>query len=456
MKRFVFAFIATAAVSSVTATASAQVWLRDRAATQGPGIRSGDLEYHPGIAVEVGYDSNYFNRAPASACANVNSCTDGSGYQPVDTARLRVTPSFHVSTLSSQRSEGGAPAPPPKVSFDAGAALIYSEFLTNADKLGRNREFGVAADLAIGIAPGRPVGFNILDNFTRTAQPSLDPDPNVGLDRDDNRAAGELVFTKPGGLLDWRFGYAFGLTYFEKSSVQSLNNTRNEVYTKGRWKFLPRTALVYDGNFQAIHYTNSTPGLNDSTPLRTRVGLSGLFTDRLSVLAMVGWGASFYKNGQDFDSVIGQLELRYFLTGAAPEAGTTAPSMSSFAVGFTRDFFNSYLGNYYERDRGYVQLSALFAQRFYLGLDAGVAAIRYSTILDRATDGHEVHPGFTDIRFDASLFGEYRVKDWLGFNATVQYLGESSSAKIPATTRSGVLDMKFNRVQALVGVRAFF
>ena len=431
MKRYVFGFVA-AAITTISASASAQVWLRDRSATQGPGIRSGDLEYHPGIGVELGYDSNYFNR----------STSYGAALPVVDTVRLRITPSFHVSTLTTQRSEGG-PTTPPKVSFDAGAALAYSEFLTNSDKLGRNREFGVLGDLAIGIAPGRPWGFNILDNFVRTTQPSLVADTTFGLDRDDNRAAGELVYTKPGGLLDWRFGYAFGITYFEKSSVQSLNNIRHEIYTRGRWKFLPRTAFVYDGNLQFIKYSNATT-LSDSTPLRTRVGLSGLFTDRLAVLAMVGWGASFYKNGNDFDSVIGQLEFRYFLTGAAPEAGTQAPSMSSVAIGFTRDFFNSYLGNFYERDRGYVGLNALFAQRFFLGIDAGVALIRYV--------GATATP-FNDTRFDASVFGEYRIRDWLGINATLQYLGELSDAKgqLP-----GNLDLKFNRFQALGGVRAFF
>jgi hypothetical protein len=442
MKRHVFGFVA-AAITTISASASAQVWLRDRANTQGPGIRSGDLEFHPGIGVEVGYDSNYFQRSTRYTAAD--------NLPVIDTVRLRVTPSFHVSTLTTQRKDGG-PAIPPKVSFDAGAALVYSEFLTNADKLGRNREFGVLGDLVIGIAPGRPWGFNILDNFVRTTQPSLVADTTVGLDRDDNRAAGELVYTKPGGLLDWRVGYAFGITYFEKTPIQPLNNVRHEIYTRGRWKFLPRTAFVYDGSVHFIHYTNSS-ALNDSTPLRTRVGLSGLFTDRFAVLAMVGWGSSFYKSqagqpSKDFDSVIGQLEFRYFLSGAAPEAGTQAPAMSSIAAGFTRDFFNSYLGNFYERDRFYVGVNALFAQRFFLGIDAGAAIIRYVGI-----PGKEA---FNDTRLDATLFGEYRVRDWLGFNATFQYLGERSTNRIPTGTPASGFDLQFDRFQALAGVRAMF
>ncbi len=64
---------------------------------------------------------------------------------------------------------------------------------------------------------------------------------------------------------------------------------------------------------------------------------------------MVGWGASFYDNPAGFaaqpqyDSVIGQAELKWFLS-AGP--GIAAPSdvglsLSSVALGYTRDFQNS-------------------------------------------------------------------------------------------------------------------
>jgi hypothetical protein len=220
---------------------------------------------------------------------------------------------------------------------------------------------------------------------------------------------------------------------------------------------LPRTAFVYDGNFQVKNYPNAPAGLSDSYPVRTRVGLSGLVTDRMSLLAMIGWGASFFHNraaaGEDFDSVIGQAELKFYLTGAAPEAGTAAPALSSIAIGFTRDFQNNAISNYYEQDRGYVAVDALFAQRFYLNLNAGISAIHYSQVHDRGT-GAVVNAPFTDTRVDASLFGEYRVRDWLGFNATLTALSESSSTIIHYANAD--LSLKFVRFTALGGVRAFF
>ena len=476
MNRLLLASLVSSGLITVSAPASAQAWLRDRATTQGAGIRSGDFELHPGIAAEVGYDSNYFNRAPNNNSGRVGGAP---GYPIVDTVRLRITPSFYISTLGQQRRADGTAGPPPSVTFSAGAAFIYSQFLMNAgqdtgataatrDKLGRDFEYGIIGDLAASIAPGRPWGLNLLENFQRTAQPGLDPLVEAGLNRIENRVGAEIVHTRPGGLLDWRLGYAFGLTYFEESasssnlvSAQAFNNTRHEVYTQGRWRFLPRTAIVYNGSFAIQQYATETPGISNSRPLRTRIGLSGLITDRFAVLALVGWGASFYNNAgtgnRDFDSIIGQLEFRYFLNGAAPEAGVPAPPASaSIAAGFTRDFVNSYIGNFYVRNRGYVGVNTLIGQRFLVTLDAGASAMQYADILDRGT-GALIKPSFTTVRVDTTLFLEYRIKDWLGLNATYQFLGEFGNQTLPAnSTKAVTYSIGFQRHQAFLGLRAFF
>ncbi len=449
MKRLLFACTASA-ITILSSSASAQVWLQDRAATQGEGIRSGDIELHPGIGAELGYDSNFF-QAPANT----------PGYPVVGTAVMRVTPSFSVSTLTANRAAG---AEPPKVTFRAGAALAYEEYLTNTAALQRNRDFGVIGDMALAIAPGRPLGFNLLDNFNRTAQPFLVADGTAGLNRDENRVAGEFVYTRPGGLLDWRLGYAFNNVYFEDPTVSYLNDVKHEIYTRGRWKFLPRTALVYDGSAQFIRYSGNV--LPNSSPLRSRIGLAGLVGDRISVMAMIGWGASFYDTSRapvgQFDSVIGQAEVRYFFGGTAPEAGQQATTtMSSFAVGFTRDFVNNFFTAFYEQDRGYVSLSGLLAQRFYLSLQAGFSAIRYSPMLDTQGGATTLSTGagqgaFTDTRADASLYGEYRLTNWLAVTGTLQYLGEFSNHSFQELNSSMLIPLGFSRFQGLAGLRAFW
>src|SRR5450432_1183576 len=91
----------------LTAHAQTQPWLADRRYGEGIGIRVGDLELHPGISGEVGYDSNYFLRAPEET--------------PVAAYRLRITPSISLATLGGQRSGAGSTAGPTHVQFRAGA-----------------------------------------------------------------------------------------------------------------------------------------------------------------------------------------------------------------------------------------------------------------------------------------------------------------------------------------------
>src|SRR6188768_2225958 len=101
---------ATVLLGAISLQAHAQAqqpWLADRRYGEGIGVRVGNLELHPGISGEIGYDSNYFLRAKSE--------------DPLSAYRLRVTPSITVSSLSLQRMQGaGAPAIRPSVLFRGG------------------------------------------------------------------------------------------------------------------------------------------------------------------------------------------------------------------------------------------------------------------------------------------------------------------------------------------------
>src|SRR5688500_17509783 len=73
-------------------------WLPDRSYTEGPGIRVGDLELHPGVAVRGGYDTNVF-RTPGTA-------DDPEVASPI----LAITPHLNLTTLSRQRLTQGESA----------------------------------------------------------------------------------------------------------------------------------------------------------------------------------------------------------------------------------------------------------------------------------------------------------------------------------------------------------
>src|SRR3954466_1448490 len=91
--KFCLTLAATVLLGAISLQAHAQAqqpWLADRKYGEGMGVRVGNPELHPGIAGEVGYDSNYSWRAPSEP--------------PVLSAyRIRITPSISLSTLGLQR-----------------------------------------------------------------------------------------------------------------------------------------------------------------------------------------------------------------------------------------------------------------------------------------------------------------------------------------------------------------
>ncbi|HKQ70710.1 MAG TPA: hypothetical protein VJT73_15295 [Polyangiaceae bacterium] len=437
--RLTTAAIALGLTFSTVSLAQDQVWLKDRRYGEGIGVRAGDLEIHPGVAGEFGYDSNYFLRS------------DSGGPPPASSLRLRITPSLSLSTLSQQRrdAEGGT-TEPPKVSFRAGAAATYNEFIATKsqqqDEFSKQRNIGGLANLQLTILPGRPLSVDLYGDFLRSVQPSKIAEFNF--DRLNARFGGGFIWAPGGGMFDWRVGYEYGLTYFEDAQFRNLSNAYNQVNTRGRWRFLPRTAFLFDANAGFIRY-NQGPTLQlPSDPVRARIGLNGLVSPSFALLAMVGWGASFYKGvaAQQFDSVIGQAEFKWFITpnpGLDPSAATLA--LSSVSVGFSRDFFNSYLGNFYARDRGYLNVSYFFGGRFLLVADGGVAAFEYPDLIASGT----FVPAFTTLRIDSTLFGEYRVADSFGLNATLRYTANLTDQVV----NGDPLDWK--RFEGFVGARWF-
>lgn len=419
------------------AEAQVQPWLSDRRYTEGRGIEVGDFELHPGAAAEFGYDSNYFRRADDE--------------DPIGSLRLRITPSFSVSTLTARRR--GEDAAPPMVAFRAGIFATYEEFFpvsgsqAGKDAMAENRNIGGRLEFNVDFAPGRVVFGSVHGGLTRNIQPS-----DIGIQSESfNRllpdGGAEIGFAPGGGNFDWRFGFNFYGTFFESSDFTDLNNYNYEAITRGRWRFLPRSALTFDGRFSFIDYPDEAIK-TDSHPVRARLGYNGLITNSFAVLLMGGWGASFYTPPPqpDFDSFIGQAEVKWLITPSpSTDPAAASLSLSSLAAGFIRDFADSYIGTYVEVDRGYLKFSYLFAGRFLLIIDGGVGPNIYPEIPRFS------QPPFTTIRVDASVFGEYRFVDWFGVNATVRY--DTNITDVVLDSGGAQEALQWQAFQAYLGAR---
>src|SRR5580658_5025547 len=145
------AFLVASGALLFPASANAQEWLKDRMYQEGQGVRTGDFEWHPGIAVEGGYDSNYFLRSDKTGVVN------GSPGAPVmGSPEMRVTPSLSLASVGPRRSEGEASSPPPPLSFRLNASGTYQEFFGQLSPDQRN--FSINTNARLNILPDRPFG----------------------------------------------------------------------------------------------------------------------------------------------------------------------------------------------------------------------------------------------------------------------------------------------------------
>ena len=127
-----------------------------------------------------------------------------------------------------------------------------------------------------------------------------------------------------------------------------------------------------------------------------------------------------------------------------PAAATLA--VSSLAFGASRDFSDSFVGTYVERDRGYVNLSYFYSGQVLVIVEGSAGPSRYPQI--RAI---EPKP-FSVLRVDGSVFTEYRFTNAFGLNATARY-----ATNISESTTSGLAglaeNLQWKQFEAYAGFR---
>jgi hypothetical protein len=471
MKRAITAILSASVVlASWTSVADAQEqkWLADRKYREGMGYRIGDFELHPGLGATFGYDSNYFHRAESDI-----------GGAPVAAMRLRVSPSLSLSTLGAQRRGDG---PPPSIGFRTELMATYNEFFavsgtdTDKQRMSDQRDVAGRFNLGFDIFPGREWSAKLNGGVSRAIRPTQSGSTagSSSFNRWLPTGTGRLTWRPGSGLLDWDLGYEFQGRFFEDASLGGLDRQVHNISTRGRWRFYPRTALIYEGEVGFVSYPTAGAGVTlkgDSNPVRSRFGLNGLITPSFSILALAGWGASFYSAPQgsiaspastveDFDSFIGQLELKWYL-GRQPRSNPLAVSgaLSAISVGFERDFQDAYFGSYNERNRGYLRFSYLFGGAFLMSLEGGGSAVVFPAQQNTADIEYSTPGGWTDARIDAKLFAEYRVKDSVGINAEVGFDGYFSETTVTftdqATSTRFTDPIAYKQVTAFLGLRWF-
>lgn len=473
--------LSAAALCATTAVAQqSQPWLGDRRFGGGIGLRAGDFELHPGIAGEVGFDSNFYQAAdkltPDGLVVAIPTQyqplrPDGSRFGATGTFneprvgvfRFRVTPSLSLKTLGPQRTEGdGAGATPPKVSLDADASVSYNELISTdsqySDAVADDRYLSADLGVNVGILPQRPWGGTITGAYSREVQPVNDPQAPPSFGRSTFRAGAALNWRPGGGMLEWSLGYDMAYVAFESNRFASFSSVSHSAVLKGRWLFLPRTALLYSGDYGVLTYPNGNDNVKpQGSPLSSRLGINGLITNHLGALVIVGWKSMFFENDENYDSLVGNAELTWYplpRPDLAPEAATVG--LSAISLGYRRDASASYLGNYVQIDGVYARSSYFFGGMVLASLEAGLDHLQrpvgYFPNLTRQT------AAFSENRVNVTAFVEYRTSDTFGINTTLRYSGNMTDQLIPLSSDPAADvydDLSFNRFEAWLGVRWF-
>ena len=436
------ALAAVLALAAIPVSANAQLWLSDRRLKEGPGIRVGDLELHPALGGEVGYDSNYSLRAPSE--------------DPDPKYRLKITPAFSVSSLGRQRRLVEIDKPP-MVMFDATAyATYHAVFAAGADNSREDsktqQHVDGGASLLVRLGYRRPLGGDLGIDYQHFSERSNLPGESNAFDRGSVRVTPGITWMPGGGLFEWRVGYEFMYSYFVAAQFARLEHVDHALVTRGRWRFLPRTALLYDASYRYIGYTHESGPANGDV-VRARVGLNGLVLPRLALLAMGGWTSSFYDEKADSarrnaDNFLVHVEAKYFvlappsLDAAAGETPSATTGLSTVALGYTRELTNSYLNSYAQVDRGYLRALYFLGGAFAASVTGGFSHVRYPA--------SPLYGAFSQNRVDARLFAEYRFSDSFGLNATALFDKNMSEPLRPPTE-----DLDYTRWQVYLGARWF-
>lgn len=448
-----FQHLLFAALIGVSQPALAQdaPWVGNSSVGEGAGVRTGNVEWHPGISGEFGYDSNYLQRA--------NSTTDATNFGPVVPAlRLRVTPQISLRMADgTEGSSEGAEAPPKRpISFNASGSVSYNEIIAldsdYKNDFSQLRNLAGGGSLGVIILPSRPWSGHADAGYSYTAEPSNQGGLGAQFNRHLINVGGGVRWAPGGGSFEWNvIDYGTSVTFFDNAGFAVNDNGNHQLGSNGSWKFLPKTALLYDASLAIIRY--DTTNLNDGETLQGRMGLRGLLTKKISLMGLAGWATSFYRNNngvaRNYNDFIAQAEAKwYFSPHGRLKDGDVDVGASALTLGYQRDFQDSYLGDFFRRDRGYTDFSYLINQNIITIAGGGVSRVTYPDYFTNPGVG----AGFGETRVDVQGFVEYRPIPTVGVNLQLRYDVNISQIITSAAIAD---DLSFNRFRAMLGARWF-
>lgn len=329
---------------------------------QAPGLKVGDGRLHPFLEVDGRFDSavGFFERNAAGA--PIPSSDVILHFRPGLKYALQ-TPSTMVDFMGS------------------GEYLLFTGLLSpSTNRLSR---FHANVGIDARFNTDGPVEVQVGDTLARSDR-TQNATVGVGVISLFNNASLAVPIHPGGRALEVTPKVSWAVEFFEPlltglvegcpaetdvtcnpSLVSQMNYSNVHFGLNGRWKFLPKTAVVLDAGFDLRTYFTSAANRPGSV-LRVQAGMVGLISPRIGVTLMAGYGGDFA--GSNLHTVIGHAELAYTVSERTRvSAGYLRTAVPVPALGVMTD------------DRGYLRggLSVLGGR---LVLNAQLSADLYTFI----------------------------------------------------------------------------
>ncbi|MFO0725569.1 MAG: hypothetical protein U1E65_17430 [Myxococcota bacterium] len=349
--------------------------------------------------------------------------------------RLEAVPANGVADFKAQfRPSINVDVPGESASFGLQSTLMIEQFFGTSGAKSDTRVGGhVGLSLNLG-SDTSVVGFELNDTLSRT--PTFFNDLGQGLATDEinlvqwrNKGLTNLVLRPGGGALEFRLGYGNDLAFYDRAPTSQ----RHLINFEAKLRFLPKTALVFGGDFSFF-----TPQANGgflttgkkSTPLSLTIGLQGQITTLLTATARVGYGDSLVWQG-DFFGASANTSVRTFIANL--HLGYAFTPTSEVDLGYDRTVKPVILNDAYTSDAISARiLWGIMGGRLTLG---AFGSLEFRTFDARGSQRNVIG----DFR------AEYWFLDWLrglvDYQVINQYADSASALalSLPVYTRHQVL-----------------
>jgi len=201
---------------------------------------------------------------------------------------------------------------------------------------------------------------------------------------------------------------------------------------KSEWKFLPRTSLILDGDVtrfdwqqNAVSGGGNTVQLPDSTHFRIMSGLRGRLTERVVVVAQLGYGSASYGPSAARGAACPTqpvFGVQSKPAGLQPLLGV-AQVVYAFdegrkvTLGYRKDFDDVFFSNFMAYHRVYGTLSSDFGTRVSTGATASIRQESYRGEVSR-----------NDVFLDLGGHASYQIREWVSATGGVGYQQRLSAA----------------------------